>query len=131
MDSLAPERAAYRVGTKANEVERYRTPRGCVLQAAAGAVDRARGSLTPLRAPSSVSCRSWRGAVLSRTRARRDAGLARSWSRSWYCDRSRVGWAGPLGALRTERAPSTDALAVHCAALLERWTSGLRRSGDA
>src|SRR4029450_47645 len=38
LDALAPERAAHRTGTKTNEVERYRTPRGCVLQAAAGAV---------------------------------------------------------------------------------------------
>jgi hypothetical protein len=38
LDAVAPERAAHRTGTKTNEVERHRTPRGCVLQAAAGAV---------------------------------------------------------------------------------------------
>ena len=38
LDLLAPERAAHRMGTKTNEVDRHRTPRGCVLQAAAGAV---------------------------------------------------------------------------------------------
>ena len=103
LDSLAPERAAYRVGTKANEVERYRTPRGCVLQAAAGAVtvswfpDSAQGAEL-----GELQVVAWRGEVSHP--ARRDAGRARSWSRNWYCDRSRVGWAGWSGALRAERA---------------------------
>jgi len=37
LDAFAPERAAHRMGAK-EDVERHRTPRGCILQAANGAV---------------------------------------------------------------------------------------------
>ena len=38
LDELAPERAATRVERPPAAIERHRTPRGCILQAAAGAV---------------------------------------------------------------------------------------------
>ena len=87
LDALAPERAAHRMGAKTNEVERYRMPRGCVLQAATGAV-----------------------------------------TVSWFPDSAQgpelgelqvVVWRATAGTTFT-----TDALAAHCATLLERWTNG-------
>lgn len=38
LDELAPERAVTRADRPKTSVERHRTPRGCILQAAAGAV---------------------------------------------------------------------------------------------
>ena len=38
LDQLAPERAAHRMGVPVGEVERYRTPRGCILQGPDAAV---------------------------------------------------------------------------------------------
>jgi len=38
LDALAPERTPNRRGSQDGEIERHRTPRGCILQAPAGAV---------------------------------------------------------------------------------------------
>ena len=130
LDSLAPERAAYRVGTKANEVERYRTPRGCVLQAAAGAVtvswfpDSAQGAEL-----GELQVVAWRGEVSHPGSSRRRSGAQLVEELVLRPGESRMGgleWRAAGGT-----SYSTDALAVHCAALLERWTSGGDPSGDA
>ena len=103
LDSLAPERAAYRVGTKANEVERYRTPRGCVLQAAAGAVtvswfpDSAQGAEL-----GELQVVAWRGEVSHPGSSRRRSGAQLVEELVLRPVESR--WAGWSGALRTERA---------------------------
>jgi len=121
LDVLAPERAAHRVDTKSNEVERHRTPRGCVLQAAAGAVtvswfpDSAQGAdLGELQVV------AWRGTVSRPGSSRRASGAQVEEEMVLRPTDSPTGgmvWRAANGA-----AFSTDSLAAHCAKLLERWT---------
>ena len=123
LDILAPERAAHRVDAKANEVDRHRTPRGCVLQAADGAVtvswfpDSAQGAdLGELQVV------AWRGTVSRPGSSRRASGA--------QVEKEMVlrPADSPTGGLVWRAADgttfSTDSLAAHCAKLLERWTKG-------
>jgi len=123
LDALAPERAAHRVGTKTNEVERYRTPRGCVLQAAAGAVtvswfpDSAQGAEL-----GELQLVAWRGEVSHPGSSRRRSGAQLVEELVLRPVESRMGgleWRAANGT-----SYSTDALVAHCAALLEQWTTG-------
>ena len=126
LDALAPERAAHRVGTKTNEVERYRTPRGCVLQLAAGAVtvswfpDSAQGAEL-----GELQVVAWNGTVSHPGSSQRRSGAVLQEEMVLRPGESRTGgteWRASDGATY-----STDALVAHCAALLGRWTNG----GDA
>ena len=120
---LAPERAAHRVDTKTNEINRHRTPRGCVLQAAAGAVtvswfpDSAQGAdLGELQVV------AWRGTVSRPGSSLRTAGAKVEEEMVLRpVDRPTGGmvWRATDGT-----AFSTDSLVAHCAMLLERWTKG-------
>src|SRR5262245_60793595 len=122
-DVLAPERAAHRVDVKTNEVDRHRTPRGCVLQAAAGAVtvswfpDSAQGAdLGELQVV------AWRGTVSRPGSSRRASGAQVVEEMVLRPGESRMGameWRAADGTTY-----STDALAAHCETLLERWTTG-------
>ena len=123
LDVLAPERAAHRVDTKSNEVERHRTPRGCVLQAAAGAVsvswfpDSAQGAdLGELQVV------AWRGTVSRPGSSQRASGAEveeQMVLRPGDSPRGGMVWRTTDGT-----SFSTDSLAAHCETLLERWTKG-------
>ena len=112
LDAFAPERAAHRMGAK-EDVERHRTPRGCILQAANGAVtvswfpDSARGRLSVRPAPR--SSRSW------------CFGRWRRWAR-WCGDPPMAPPTRPTGSSRTpwkcsngarRRRLATEPIAVH------------------
>jgi hypothetical protein len=121
LDLLAPERAAHRMGAKTNEVERHRAPRGCVLQAAAGAVtvswfpDSAQGAEL-----GELQVVAWRGTVSRPGSAQRASGAQVVEEMVLRPGESRTGgivWRAADGTTFT-----TDALAAHCATLLERWT---------
>jgi hypothetical protein len=119
LDAVAPERAAHRVGTKTDEVERHRTPRGCVLQAAAGAVtvswfpDSAQGAEL-----GELQVVAWRGTVSRPGSSRRSSGAQVVEEMVLRPVESRTGgleWRSAGGATY-----STEALAAHCETLLER-----------
>ena len=127
LDALAPERAAHRVGLKTNEVERYRMPSGCVLQAAGGAVtvswfpDSAQGAEL-----GELQVVLWRGTVSHPGSSKRTAGAQVVEEMVLRPVEARMGgleWREARGT-----AYSTDALAARCTTLLERWTT---TSGDA
>jgi len=121
LDILAPERAAHRVDAKTNELDRHRTPRGCVLQAAAGAVtvswfpDSAQGAdLGELQVV------AWRGTVSRAGSSRRASGAKVEEEmvlRPADSPTGRMVWRAADGTTF-----STDSLAAHCTKLLERWT---------
>jgi hypothetical protein len=123
LDALAPERAAHRVGLKTNEVERYRMPSGCVLQAATGAVtvswfpDSAQGAEL-----GELQVVVWSGTVSHPGSSRRTAGAKLVEEMVLRPVEARVGgleWRASSGT-----AYSTEALASRCTTLLERWTNG-------
>jgi hypothetical protein len=120
-DMLAPERPAHRMGAKTNEVERHRAPRGCVLQAAAGAVtvswfpDSAQGAEL-----GELQVVTWRGTVSRPGSASRALGAQVVEEMVLRPGESGAGgmvWRATDGTTFT-----TDALAAHCTTLLERWT---------
>ena len=123
LEVLAPERAAHRMGAKANELERHRTPRGVVLQAASGAVtvswfpDSAQGAdLGELQVV------AWRGTVSRPGSSKRASGAQVEEEmvlRPAESSRGGTVWRAADGTTFT-----TDSLAAHCETLLERWTKG-------
>jgi len=122
LDALAPERAAHRMGVKTNEVERYRMPRGCVLQATPGAVtvswfpDSAQGAEL-----GELQVVVWRGTVSRPGSSGRSSGAQVVEEMVLRPGESRMG--GMVWRATDGTTFSTDTLAAHCAALLERWTS--------
>src|SRR5574338_131536 len=123
LDALAPERAAHRLGLKAAEVERFRMPRGCVLQAREGAVtvswfpDSAQGAEL-----GELQVVRWRGTVSHPGSSKRTEGAKVEEEmvlRPVDSGAGEMQWRAADGT-----AYSTEALAEHCAALLEHWTSG-------
>ena len=123
-DVLAPERAAHRVDAKTtNVVDRHRTPRGCVLQAAAGAVtvswfpDSGQGAdLGELQVV------AWHGTVSRPGSSRRASGARveeQMVLRPGDSPRGGMVWRTTDGT-----SFSTDSLAAYCETLLERWTKG-------
>ena len=122
LDALAPERAAPRMGAKASEVERFRTPRGCVLQAKAGAVT---VSWFPDSAQSAelgeLQVVRWRGTVSHPGSSKRTSGAVAEEEmvlRPVDARTGEMGWQATDGTKY-----STDAIAARCMAMLERWTS--------
>lgn len=121
LDALAPERAAHRIGAKANDVERYRMPRGCVLQAKDGAVtvswfaDSAQGAEL-----GELQVVRWSGTVSHPGSSKRTEGAL---AEKEIVLRPVTGAMGEVQWRATDGTSySTEALAVHCAALLEHWT---------
>ena len=119
LDTLAPERAAHRLGTKTSEVEQFRTPRGCVLQAKAGAVtvswfpDSAQGAEL-----GELQVVRWRGTVSHPGSSKRTAGAQIEETMVLRPVDGRGGeleWRSDDGAVY-----STDALAGRCATWLEQ-----------
>ena len=122
-DVLAPERAAHRMSAKTSEIDRHRTPRGCVLQAAGGAVsvswfpDSAQGAdLGELQVV------AWRGTVSRPGSSQRASGAQVEEQMVLRPADSPMG--GLVWRAKDGTTFSTDSLAAHCATLLERWTKG-------
>ena len=122
LDTLAPERAAARVGTKANEVERFRMPRGVVLQAKEGAVtvswfpDSAQGAEL-----GELQIVRWRGTVSHPGSSKRTAGATVEEEmvlRPVDAGTGEMQWRATNGT-----AYSPDALAAYCTTLLQHWTT--------
>jgi hypothetical protein len=119
LDALAPERVVKRAPRIPVPVERHRTPRGCVLQAAAAAVsvtwfpdaatDMAFGEL---------QVTAWQGVVSRPGSARREPEGAAVTSETTLVpvEGGRDGWEWRAA---DGTVYDTDALAAHCAALLE------------
>jgi hypothetical protein len=121
LDALAPERAANRIGAKQAEVDRFRTPRGCILQALTGAVtvswfpDSAQGAEL-----GELQVMSWRGTVSRPGSSMRATGAQMIDELVARPIENRTGelvWRAENGDTY-----STDALAKHCLDLLEQWT---------
>lgn len=122
LEALAPERAAHRMTSRNAAVERYRTPRGCILQAPAGAVsvswfaDSAQGAEL-----GELQIVVWRGTVSRPGSSERSTGAVLMEELVVRPVESRTGdlvWRAQNGDSYT-----TDALARHCLEWLERWTA--------
>ena len=119
LDAFAPERAAHRMGAK-EDVERHRTPRGCILQAAAGAVtvswfpDSAQGAEL-----GELQVMAWRGTV-SRPGSSQRASGAQVVEELVLRPVEKLGtlvWRATDGSTYT-----TDRLVAHASEMLERRT---------
>lgn len=119
LDALAPERTANRSSGK-DAVDRHRTPRGCILQAAAGAVsvswfpDSAQGAEL-----GELQVVAWRGTVSRPGSSQRASGAKPVEEMVLRPVETRMGdleWRAGDGATF-----STDALAVRCSELLDQW----------
>ncbi|MDF2771881.1 MAG: hypothetical protein K0S86_1375 [Geminicoccaceae bacterium] len=126
LDGLAPERTAARRVAANAEIERHRTPRGCILQAPAGAVsvswfaDSAQGSEL-----GELQVVAWHGKVSRPGSSERSAGaevVEQLVLRPVDRDGEMV-WRADDGTVY-----STDALVAHCLELLEERTGGERPS---
>ena len=120
LDAFAPERAAHRMGAK-EDVERHRTPRGCILQAANGAVtvswfpDSAQGAEL-----GELQVMAWRGTV-SRPGSSQRASGAQVVEELVLRPVEKMGslvWRATDGATYT-----TDRLVAHASEMLERRTN--------
>ena len=120
LDILAPERTANRLGGKDAVVERHRTPRGCILQAAAGAVsvswfpDSAQGAEL-----GELQVVAWRGTVSRPGSSNRASGATPVEEMVLRPVESRMGvreWRASDGT-----SYSTDALAARCTELRDQW----------
>jgi hypothetical protein len=122
LDTLAPERTANRTGGKDVVVERHRTPRGCILQAAAGAVtvswfpDSAQGAEL-----GELQVVAWRGTVSRPGSSQRASGAQLVEEMVLRPVENRMGdlqWRATDGTMYT-----TDTLATRCTELLDQWIS--------
>jgi len=122
LEALAPERAAHRTGLKSAEVERYRTPRGCILQAPAGAVTVSWFADSAQSAElGELQVMAWRGTVSRPGSSQRATGAELQEELVLRPVESRMGgvvWRAVDGGATY----STDALVRHCTELLEQWT---------
>ena len=119
LDALAPERVMSRAPRLPVPVERHRTPRGCVLQAAGAAVSVTwfPDAATEL-AFGALQVTAWQGVVSRPGSAHRELAGATVTSETTLVP---VG-GGPDGwtwRAAEGTAYDTDALVAHCAALLE------------
>ena len=122
LDAFAPERAAHRMGAK-EAVERHRTPRGCILQAATGAVsvswfpDSAQGAEL-----GELQVMGWRGTVSRPGSSLRASGAQVVDELVLRPVEKQTGgllWRATDGTTYT-----TDRLVAHCTEMLARWTKG-------
>src|SRR6185503_18568730 len=122
LDALAPERAAPRRVVASANVERHRTPRGCILQSPAGAVsvswfaDSAQGNEL-----GEVQVVAWRGTVSRPGSSERSAGaevieqlVLRPLDRG-----DGMVWRAEDGTMYT-----TESLVAHCLELLDERAAG-------
>ena len=118
LDAFAPERAAHRMGAK-EDVERHRTPRGCILQAAHGAVtlswfpDSAQGAEL-----GELQVMAWRGTVSRPGSSQRASGATVIEELVLRPVENRMGsllWRSTDGTTYT-----TDALVAHASEMLDR-----------
>ena len=123
LDALAPERAAHRMGAMTDQVERFRSPRGCVLQTTVGAVtvswfpDSAQGAEL-----GELQVVAWRGKVSHPGSSQRTSGAQVVEEMVLRPGEDRMGrmmWRAADGTTY-----ASDALAAHCTTLLERWMDG-------
>jgi hypothetical protein len=120
LDALAPERVVSRAPRIPVPVERHRTPRGCVLQAAAAAVtvtwfpDAAADATI-----GELQVTAWRGVVSRPGSAHRAPGGASVASELTLVpvDRGADGWAWRAA---DGTIYDTEALVAHCGAVLEQ-----------
>jgi hypothetical protein len=119
LDALAPERVVSRTQRLPVPVERHRTPRGCVLQAAAAAVSVTWFADAPTEVThGELQITAWRGVVSRPGSAHRVPGGA-SVARELTlvpCEGGPEGWQW---CAADGTVYDTDALVAHCAALLE------------
>lgn len=121
LDAFAPERAAHRMGAK-EAVERHRTPRGCILQAATGAVsvswfpDSAQGAEL-----GELQVMSWRGTVSRPGSSQRASGAQVVDEIVLRPVESRMG--GLMWRTADGTSFTTDTLVAHCTEMLDRWTN--------
>jgi hypothetical protein len=123
LDALAPERAAARAGAKTTgNVERHRTPRGCVLQGPTGALtvswfpDSAQGAEL-----GELQVVAWRGTVSRPGSSVRTAGaevIEEVVFRSVESPPGTMSWRDVNGSTY-----STEAVATRCEAMLEQSTT--------
>ena len=118
LDAFAPERAAHRMGAK-EDVERHRTPRGCILQATNGAVtlswfpDSAQGAEL-----GELQVMAWRGTVSRPGSSQRASGATVIEELVLRPVENRMGsllWRSTDGTTYT-----TDALVAHATEMLDR-----------
>jgi len=118
LDAFAPERAAHRMGAK-EDVERHRTPRGCILQAANGAVtlswfpDSAQGAEL-----GELQVMAWRGTVSRPGSSQRASGATVIEELVLRPVENRMGsllWRSTEGTTYT-----TDALVAYATEMLDR-----------
>ena len=123
LDALAPERATARRVVVPGEVERHRTPRGCILQAPAGAVsiswfvDSAQGNEL-----GELQVVAWRGKVSQPGSAERSTGAELIEELVLRPVENRMGvmvWRAVDGTMY-----NTDSLVAHCLELLEQRIAG-------
>jgi hypothetical protein len=120
LDMLAPERAAHRMGAKTINVERHRTPRGCILQAPAGAVtvswfpDSAQGAEL-----GELQVVAWKGTVSRPGSSQRASGATLVEELVLRPVEGRFG--GLAWRVLDGATYSTDVLAARCNTLLEQW----------
>ena len=123
LDALAPERAPNRRTAPDGNVERHRTPRGCILQARGGAVsvswfaDSAQGNEL-----GELQVVAWRGTVSRPGSSERAGGAVLIEELVVRPVENRGGvmvWRAVDGTMYT-----TDTLVAHCLDLLEQWTTG-------
>ena len=124
LDALAPERATPRRTTTSGDVERHRTPRGCILQAPAGAVtvswfaDSAQGNEL-----GELQCVGWSGKVSrpgsSAARSEGAEVIEQLTLRPVERGEGGIEWRAEDGTRY-----STESLASHCLDLLERRSGG-------
>ena len=122
LDALAPERATARRPTTMGDVDRHRTPRGCILQAPAGAVsvswfaDSAQGNEL-----GEVQVVAWSGKVSrpgsSATRSEGAEVIEQLTLRPVERAEAGLAWRAEDGTMYT-----TESLAAHCLELLEQRT---------
>ena len=123
LDALAPERATARRLVTPGEVERHRTPRGCILQAPAGAVsvswfaDSAQGGEL-----GELQVMAWRGKVSRPGSVERSTGAVLLEELVLRPVENRMGamvWETTDGTMY-----NTDSLVAHCLELLEQRIAG-------
>ena len=129
LDALAPERATPRRTVSSGDVDRHRTPRGCILQAPTGAVsvswfaDSAQGSEL-----GEVQVVAWSGKLSrpgsSATRSEGAEVIEQLVLRPVAVEGG-IAWRAEDGTMY-----STESLAGHCLDLLERRTEGGAEEGE-
>lgn len=126
LEALAPERAAHRMVVPKSGILMHRSPRGAILQAPSGAVSVSWFADTAQSAElGELQVVAWHGTVSRPGSSRRAAGaevVEQLVLRPVESESGAIAWRADDGTTY-----DTDALVVHCLALLERQMEGDRR----